>query len=240
MNGWSALTLLGMMAVAKADQLQESDLKLKPPVQCKGSGRPAPTMKESVRAESVGAPAAATDLNGDGWCDWIVALPYPSNTQLPEHSAREAILLGTEKGARVFGDLDKLKLHWKKRLPVPPGLVLPDGVTGMAPALVAYSSQDKAPYFLGLSRAYPEYWSDADSYKVYKWNQEFDTPQIVSDAEYVTVMKFWRKQYCEGKKYSNQEFLHPDSRNFEHPLEILVCSPWTDEAVRRVEGGLHH
>jgi len=77
------------------------------------------------------------DLNGDGWCDWVMAVAYPTDTQLPEHSAKEAILLGTEKGARTCDNVDKLKLHWKQQLPVPDGLVLPSGVTGMAPVLVA-------------------------------------------------------------------------------------------------------
>jgi len=127
-NARSIILLAALQNTAAATPL-ESDLMLKPPVACKGAGRPAPRTKETIHAETVGALATAMDLNGDGWCDWVMAVAYPTDTQLSEHSAKEAILLGTEKGARTFGNVDKLKLHWKQQLPVPDGLVLPSGVT---------------------------------------------------------------------------------------------------------------
>jgi hypothetical protein len=231
----AVLLMLFAVAPAKAEHLQASELRLKPSVQCKGTRRHAPKMKETIHSESVDAVASDTDLNGDGWCDWIIPLPYPTNTGLPEYPADEAILLGTVKGARTFGNLDRLKSYWKKKLPVPDGLVLPTGVTGMAPMLVAYVSGSNTPYFMGFSGSYPDFWSDAESYGVYKWNQEFDMPQEVSKSEYATVMKFWQHQYCTQRKYSNQDFLHPDSKNPERPLEIFVCAPWVSEAIRRAE-----
>lgn len=213
---------------ARGGELQESDLSLTPPAACKGAGRPAPKMKETVHAETVGAAATTTDLNGDGWCDWIMTLAYPMNAGLPGYGANEAILLGTEKGARTFGNIEKVRQHWKQQLPVPDGLVMPAGVTGMAPVLVAYSSKSKAPYFIGFSNTYPDFMTDADSYAVYQWNAEFDTPQAVSTADYLTVTKFLRKQYCE----------HRENRHDHHPLEAVVCSPQMVDAIKRAERGV--
>jgi hypothetical protein len=215
--------------------LQESELSLEAPVACKGAGRPAPSMKETVHAGSVGAAAKPIDLNGDGWCDWIIPVASPINSGLPEYSPKEAILLGAKQGARIFGDVEKRRAYWKKRMPVPDGLVGPEGVTGMAPPLVAYRNSSPVPYFIGFSSAYPEFTSDAESYQVYRWNLEFDMPQQVSDTEYLTVMKFFRKRYCAGKHYSSSDFMHPDMKNAESPLEIVVCSPRMLEAFKRVE-----
>jgi hypothetical protein len=246
----AASLILCLVVSARAEVLADSDLRLTPLAPCKGAGRPAPKMKETIHAESVGAPAKPLDLNGDGWCDWIISVGAPINSGLPEYSPKEAILLGTEKGARTFGDDEKRRTYWRKRLPVPDGLVGPDGVTGMAPALVAYRRNSRVPYFIGLSGAYPYFTADADSYDVYRWNMEFDMPQKVGDAEYLTVMKFFRKQYCEGKSYSDNDFMYPDNKNPESPLEIVVCSPqmleafgsvWKRlEAFGRVEAGLPH
>lgn len=236
---WIALaSVICVVVSAQAAALQQADLSLKPLAACEGAGRPAPKMKETVHAETVGAAATTIDLNGDGWCDWIMTLAYPTNTGLPEYGAKEAILLGTDKGARTFGNIEKMRQHWKQQLPVPDGLVMPDGVTGMAPVLVAYSSKSKAPYFIGFSNAYPDFMADADSYAVYQWNTEFDTPQTVSNADYLTVMKFLRKQYCEGTHYANQDFQHPETSNADHPLEVVVCSPQMADAIKRAERGV--
>jgi hypothetical protein len=54
-----------------------------------------------VHAEIAGTPVSNLDLNGDGWCDWITPLPYPTNTQGQEYGARDAILLDTASGART-------------------------------------------------------------------------------------------------------------------------------------------
>jgi hypothetical protein len=105
----------------------------------------------------------------------------------------------------------------------------------MAPPLVAYAGNDPVPYFAGFSSAFPDYWGDGDAYKVYKWNREADTPQRVGNSEFATVMKFWQRSYCVGKNYSNQDFMNPDDKNSEHPLEIFICAPWVTEAILRAE-----
>lgn len=220
----------------KAEPLHISDLSLRPPSECKGSGRPAPRMKETSSTESIGAPASDIDLNGDGWCDWIISLPYPTNTQLPEYKASEAVLLGTPQGARTFGNMGLLKSYWKNKRPVPEGLLIPGGVTGMAPALVAYVGKSTVPYFAGFSSAYPEFWGNAGSYRIYRWNQQFDMPQEVTMHEYTAVMRFWRTKFCRGQ-YANQDFLRPDIKNEENPLEVFVCAPWVETEIRRIERG---
>jgi len=192
-----------------------------------------------MRAESVAAPAGNIDVNGDGWCDWIIPLPYPTNAQLPEYRAGEAVLLGTPQGARPFGNMKRLKSSWKKKLPVPEGLIMPGNVTGMAPALVAYAGKDNLPYFAGFSSAYPDFWGDPGSYRIYRWNQEFDMPQEVSRQDYVVVMRFWRQAFCRGQ-YANQDFLRPDITNEEHPLEIFVCAPWVEAEVHRAGHDANH
>ncbi|NEX62456.1 hypothetical protein [Noviherbaspirillum galbum] len=222
-----------------AEAIRSSDLRLEPMTKCRGAGRPAPKTKETIRTESVGVPATGIDLNGDGWCDWIIFVPAPINTQLPEYMAKEAILLGGKRGAKPFGKLDKMRDYQRKQLPIPSGLVIPEGIVGMAPPLVAYLTRSATPYFMGISTAFPYFWSDAESYSIYRWNNEFDMPQQVSDIEFVTVLEFWRQKFCIDKKYSNAEYLHPDLLNPEHPLEVLVCAPWMSEvlgaAKQRVE-----
>jgi hypothetical protein len=110
---------LGLLAAGSAsvEQAQALELSLQPAIQCKGAGRPAPKMKQTVHAESVGAPATDLDLNGDGWCDWIIPVPYPTNTQLPEYMASEAVLRGDAKGARTFGEMARLKSHCRPIVP---------------------------------------------------------------------------------------------------------------------------
>ena len=234
----TALILLSCFAIlgpAQAQSLDTSTLSLRPPAACKGAGRPAPRTRDTVHAEIAGTPASNLDLNGDGWCDWITPLPYPTNTQGREYVAREAILLGMASGARTFGDAARLKQYWKKHPQELGNLVIPDGTTGMAPPLVTYAGNDPVPYFAGLSSAFPEYWGDGDAYKVYKWNPEADAPQQVSNSEFVTVMKFWQRSYCVGKNYSNQDFMNADDKKPDHPLEIFVCAPWVTEAILRAE-----
>lgn len=219
-----------------AEALQQLELTTEPAGSCLGEGRPAPRMNETVHGESVGAPASNIDLNGDGWCDWVIPLPYPISGQLPAHSAKEAILLGMPKGARTFGNIKKLKENWDRKLTVPERLVLPDAITGMAPVLVAYKRGDMVPYFMGFSSTYPYFWSDFESHQIYRWNLDFDMPYQVSSKEYIVVATFWRKQYCPGRHYRPRDFLHPDSVNSERPLEIWICSPEMHEAIRRAEG----
>jgi hypothetical protein len=161
---------------ATAVSLAVSDLSLKPSVQCKGTGRPAPKTKLTIHSESVGTPASEIDVNGDGWCDWLISLPYPTSGQGTEYTAREAILLATTNGTRSFGDSARLKLYWKTHPQELSNLVVPDGTIGMAPPLVAYAGKDPAPHFIGFSSAFPDYWGDGDAYKVYKWNNEADAP----------------------------------------------------------------
>lgn len=223
----------------QAESLSFSHLSMRPPVQCKGAGRPAPRTKETIRTESVAAPASNIDLDGDGWCDWIISLPYPTNTQLPEYRAGEAILLGTPEGARSFGNMKRLKAFWKRKLPVPEGLVVPGAVTGMAPVLVAYAAEGTAPYFAGFSSAYPDFWGNPGSYRIYRWNHEFDMPQEVSKHDYAFVMRFWQKEFCRGQ-YANRDFLRPDIKNEEHPLEIFVCAPWVQAEVGRAGHDTNH
>lgn len=229
--GIAIAVTLSISTPVRSELLQVSDLSLHPPIKCKGAGRPAPRIKETIHAESIGIPSTDIDLNGDGWCDWIIPAPYPTNTQATEYTAKESILLGTAKGARTFGNNDK----WKRNSPLPEGLISPEGVSGLAPVLVAYSKGGAAPYFLGFSSSYPEFWTDAESYPVFKWNQEFDSPQEVSKQEYVSVMKFWRKKYCEGKTYTNQDFLYPSDNHPDRPLEIFICAPWVTQAIHQAE-----
>jgi hypothetical protein len=234
----TALILLSCFAIlgpAQAQSLDASTLSLRPPAACKGAGRPAPRISDTVHAEIAGTPASDIDLDGNGWCDWITSLPYPTNSQGQEYRAREAILLGTANGTRPFGDSALLKRYWKTHPQELSNLVVPDGTVGMAPPLVAYAGKDPVPYFAGFSGAFPDYWGDGDAYKVYKWNQEADAPQQVSSSEYVVVMKFWQKKYCEGENYSNQDFLNPDYKKPDHPLEIYICAPWVTEAIHRAE-----
>jgi len=234
-TGLIILSVLAVPGPAQAQPIDASALRLTPPIPCKGAGRPAPRTKGTVHADSAGTPSTRIDLNGDGWCDWITPLAYPTNTQGQEYGARDAILLGTASGARTFGDVARLKQYWKKHPQELGNLVMPDGTTGMAPPLVAYAGNDPVPYFAGLSSAFPEYWGDGDAYKVYKWNREADTPQQVGNSEFAAVMKFWQRSYCVGKNYSNQDFMNPDSKNPAHPLEIFVCAPWVTEAILRAE-----
>ena len=234
-TGLTVLSFLAALGPAQAQPIDGSALRLTPPTPCKGAGRPAPRTKNTVHADSAGTPSTSIDLNGDGWCDWITPLPYPTNAQGQEYGAREAILLGTANGARTFGDSARLKQYWKKHPQELGNLVIPDGATGMAPPLVAYAGNDPVPYFAGLSSAFPEYWGDGNAYKVYKWNQEADAPQQVSNSESATVMKFWQRSYCVGKNYSNRDFMNPDDKNPDHPLEIFVCAPWVTEAILRAE-----
>lgn len=157
----TALILLSCFAIlgpAQAQSLDASTLSLHPPAACKGAGRPAPRTRDTVHAEIAGTPASDIDVDGDGWCDWITSLPYPTNSQGQEYRAREAILLGTANGTRSFGN-----------------------------------------------------------------------------REYVVVMRFWQKRYCEGKSYSNQDFLNPDYKKPDHPLEVYICAPWVTEAIHRAE-----
>ena len=234
----TVLILLSCFAIpgpAQAQALDASTLSLHPPVACKGAGRPAPRTRDTVHADSAGTPSTDIDLNGDGWCDWITPLPYPTNAQGQEYGARDAILLGTASGERTFGDGARLRQYWKNHPQAPGNLVIPNGATGMAPPLIAYAGRDPVPYFAGLSSAFPEYWGDGDAYKVYKWNQEADAPQQVGSREFATVMKFWQRSYCVGKDYSNRDFLNPEDKNPGHPLEIFICAPWVTEAILRAE-----
>lgn len=233
-----ALTTAAFAAPAKADTATASNLRLKPTVACKGAGRPAPKIKQTVAMSTVGAPARDIDLNGDGWCDWIFTLAAPTNTGMPEESVDQGIVLGTPTGARTFGNIERMRQLRRQKQPVPDDLAIPTAPAGLAPVLVAYAGTSAVPYFMGFSGSYPTFWDTPSDYQIWRWNAEFDTPQQVGSEEYVTVMRFWQKQYCPGRKYTPQDFQHPDQIKPEHPLEVFICAPGTEAEIRKVEQSL--
>ena len=101
----TALILLSYFAIPGASQAQPLDastLSLHSPVPCRGAGRPAARTRNTVHAEIAGAPASNLDLNGDGWCDWITSLPYPTNAQDQEYGARDAIDKKPDQPLEIF------------------------------------------------------------------------------------------------------------------------------------------
>ena len=80
-----------------AAALMDSDLTFKV-LSCKETKAkrpPLPAQKEVPYGNVTKA-----DLNGDGWCDYAIGVPYPFNSQMSSYYLSEEMLLGSKTGWR--------------------------------------------------------------------------------------------------------------------------------------------
>lgn len=135
------------------------------------------------------------DFNGDGWCDYALAVPYPFNSQMNSYSLDQLILLGGEKSWRRA-------IHGKPVFKVDP-LLFPDDVwplhrVDLTSIHLVYPKSGGAPYVLGL-------WAGTDNplqryygppgctqfITVYRWDETVGAFKKVDDATRDVVLKYF-------------------------------------------------
>lgn len=174
--GIVALTLMGILPV-QAAPLTEQDLTLEAP-QCrttKAKRPPLPAQKEVPYGNVTKA-----DLNGDGWCDYAIGVPYPFNSQMSLYYLSEEMLLGSKTGWRrpfhgkrpaelSLADLNNEKWAWIS--------------VDLDDIQLIYPKAGGAPYVVGL------YAGDQEFFRLPKWAR-FGGCQAVHLVQYKTVYRW--------------------------------------------------
>ena len=135
------------------------------------------------------------DFNGDGWCDYTLAVPYPFNSQMNSYWLNEMILLGGKQSWRRA-------LNGKPRPKIDDLLLLDDvrplDRVDLTNVRLVYPKSGGAPYVLGL-------WAGTDNplqryygppgctqfITVYRWDETVGAFKKVDDATRDVVLKYF-------------------------------------------------
>ncbi len=94
--GIAALSMVGVLPV-QAARLAEQDLTFHAP-QCRTTKAKRPHLP--AQKEVPYGNVTKADLNGDGWCDYAIGVPYPFNSQMSSYDLSQEMLLGSKTGWR--------------------------------------------------------------------------------------------------------------------------------------------
>jgi len=193
--------LLGFLHIQAAVALSADDLTVQAPA-CKKISVASPKLRAARDAfETIFA-----DLNGDGWCDMALAVPFPFNSKMETYFLDEMLILGGPKGWRLpfkgkgppmFGLDDELWPHLRVDLT---GIVL------------VYPTSGGAPFLLGLIDPFgseKEFVSPGCKQytRVHRWDAEVDAFKKVDDATRDSVLAFYYSKVekpCKGKTKERQ------------------------------------
>lgn len=127
------------------------------------------------------------DFNGDGWCDYVVGVPYPVNSQMDSYYINQMMLLGGEKQWKPV-------LHGRKPF-LPPITELdnrqwPTFQVDLTAIQLIYPKAGGAPYVLGLMAGGAD-----DPYQtVYRWDNAAGTFRCVDEATAKVVLGFYNQR----------------------------------------------
>jgi hypothetical protein len=141
-----------------------------------------------------------TDINGDGWCDWIstaASPPHRDNYLLDEPPLEDFIFIGTKTGWRKFGNPKKIQAFLSS---VPLGGKGPYGpksdVAAFINPIFIYSKQSATPYVAAVSLSQDTLEPESSDVVVYQWDNALDTLLEVSQQDRDTTLTFLRQKFC--------------------------------------------
>ena len=180
------------------------ELVMEPPA-CKATPAKRPKLLAERGSESKDAiktgwysPLVA-DFNGDGWCDFAWAVPYPMNSKMESYFLDEIMTLGGPKkwrsplkgkGAKLFG---------------PDFKISPDQNVDLTEVTMIYPKSGGAPYVLGIGPDGLEYVTLGcrEYVSAHRWDNGVDAFKKVDDATRDTVIAFYYStigQRCDRSK----------------------------------------
>lgn len=144
--------------------------------------------KEAIRAGWY-SPVVA-DFNGDGWCDFAWAIPFPVNSKMEAYVLDEILLLGAAKAWRPpfkgkrssMFEADTDLWPWFR--------------VDLTDVSFVYSKASRAPFVLGL-RDGMEWgttqigWGCREFSSVHRWDHSADAFKKVDDSTRDTVLNFY-------------------------------------------------
>jgi hypothetical protein len=193
-----------------------ADLSFKPFTVCKMApiSPPQKILKKSYKTYIFPGNWSIFDINGDGWCDWVRGgnEGYRSDEEYPP--LREFIYLGTAKGWRYF-DQKKVKLQSRIVEPeIGKTVVLPGSAAALnfVEPIAIYAKGKARPYIVTVVRFdAPAPPPDRKNIMVFKWNEELDKLQIVSEGERKLMIGFLHEKLCKDRPeltiYGDSPFL---------------------------------
>lgn len=160
--------------------------------QCKAPKAKPPALGVNM-AHDAPTPVNA-DFNGDGWCDFAWAVPYPINSQMNAYDLSQLMVLGQEQGwKRVFNgkkayelanaDLDRRT--W------------PTFRIDLTDIRLVYPAQQGAPFVLGLNAGATDegkrkVGKGCQQYRsVHRWDDTVGTFKKVDDATRDAVLQYF-------------------------------------------------
>lgn len=133
------------------------------------------------------------DFNGDGWCDFAWAIPYPLNSQMASYWLEDMLMLATR--TRWNSPL-RGKKSWSEEISALEPTIWPTYQVDLTNVSLVYGKSGGAPYVLGLKSG-----NDlgeelvklgcAEYSSVYRWDTEVDAFKKADDATRDTVIAFY-------------------------------------------------
>ncbi|QRR33051.1 hypothetical protein JNX00_15475 [Hydrogenophaga sp. YM1] len=197
------LTLIALKA--QAGELPPLDLKMEPPL-CKAPPSKRPRLQAERSRESKDAIKVdwywplVFDFNGDGWCDFAWAIPYPMNSKMESFFLEDILVLG---GAREWRSPFKGgRRPWVLRIDTE---TWPVYNVDLTEAIMIYPKSGGAPYILGIGPDGLEYVAPGcrEYVSVHRWDNEVDAFKKVDDVTRDAVITFYYStvgQRCDRSK----------------------------------------
>lgn len=207
---WKILTTIlmyGSMTIAlevQAGELLLMNLSMEPP-SCKTTPVKRPKLQIERGRDAKDAiktgwySPLVVDFNGDGWCDFAWAVPYPMSSKMESYFLEEILVLG---GARRW----RLPFNGKRPSMFDIDInVWPTYCVDLTEVSIVYSKSGGAPYVLGIG---PDglddvTWGCREYVSVHRWDNEVDAFKKVDDATRDAVIAFYYSttgQRCERSK----------------------------------------
>lgn len=196
-----ACLALGLATVSYA--LTFDDLRPDAPT-CKQTKTKRPQLPADT--ERYYADALRLDFNGDGWCDYAVAVPYPANSQMPAYGIEELMILGGKKKWRRV-------LHGKVALnrSLYSNEQWPTFRLDLTDIHLVYPKVVGAPFVLGLSdTGTGGSWQSSPSpphckeySSVYRWDEAVGTFRRVDEATAREVIDYFYERVASPCQNAN-------------------------------------
>ena len=193
-----ALFLLGLLLMQSVVAVALDDLTAQAP----GCQRVSAALPK-LRASKDAFKTIVTDLNGDGWCDTALAVPYPFNSRMESYWLEDMVVLGGPKGWR---HPLKGKKSWSDEISFLDPHIWPTHQVDLTGIVLLYPRSGGAPYILGLIDGYEfekEFVSPGcQQYtRVHQWDADVDAFKKVDDAARDAVLSFYYSKVekpCKG------------------------------------------
>jgi hypothetical protein len=186
-----------LLACASVESAENVPMRLTTEIaRCKKSAAVRPSLppergyegREAVRSGWY-SPVVA-DFNGDGWCDFAWAVPYPVNSQMESYSLTDLVVLGGAKSWRQ---------PYNGRRPALFSIdqeTWPDFRVDLTEARLVFVKSGGAPFVLGLVSAYDlgQEWHASGCRQlssVHRWDHRIDAFKRIEGAERSAVLDYY-------------------------------------------------